>query len=233
MTIVAKTSKLASLADLKIELNIDPGDTSEDAYLDGVIMQMSSTIETYLDRTLGVGAFNQTKNVTHSMYIPNKIFLVKYPVTDLLSISYTWSDGATKVTLDDDEYFFEADEGIVTMTDSGYQLLRSGLGAAGAAAIGSGYITIDASHEGGYDLPEDADTSAMDLPEVISRACLDLSKNAYYTRTQNPTVKSEMVPDVLQQTYFQASGGTTGGGSGFADGVLNSLDSYLDLRQTF
>jgi len=233
MTIVAATSKLISLDALKLELGIDPGDTSQDVYLDGLILQMSSVIETYLDRTLGVGTHLQTKNYQFAQNLPSKVFLVKYPVVDIVEVAYTWQDGATQVALDSAEYFFESDEGIMTLTNSGRQLLQDGLIDARCAATGSGYITISVEHEGGYDLPDEADTGAMELPEAISRACTDLSKNAFYTKTQNPTVKSEMVPDVLQQTYFQASGGSTGGGDGFVDGVLNSLDSYLDLRQAF
>ena len=233
MTIVAATSQLASLDQLKTELEITTVGTQKDAYLTGIIMSMSSAIETYLDRTLGTAAFVQTKNYTNADRLPNKIFLVKYPTSAVSELSYTWSDGVTTEVLDSEEYFFESDEGILTLTSTGRQTLVDGLYAARAAATGSGYITLSVTHTGGYDLPEDTDTAVMDLPEVISRACIDLSKNTYYTRTQNSTVKSETVPDVLSQTFFQSQGGSTGGGDGFVQGALNSLDSYLDLRQVF
>ena len=228
MTIVTDTSALTELATVKTALEIELGDSSENVYLTGVILQMSSTIETYLDRTLGTGQFVQSKNFQYAVRLPNKIFLVKYPVTVLGQVSYKWQDG-TEVILDSEEYFFESDEGILTLTDNGRQLLQTGLGNARAAAAGSGYITIEVTHTGGYDLPGVADTGAMDLPQVIERACIDLVKNQYYVRSQNPAVKTEMVPDVLQQTFFQPDAG----GGGFSTSILNGLDSYLDLRQTF
>ena len=233
MTIVAATSKLASSDQLKDELNLEPGDFSQTTTINNAIMAASSTIETYLDRTLGTAAFTQTKNFLLARQIPDRIFLVKYPVSVLTEFAFTWSDGTTSDTLDEEEYFFEADEGILTLTESGKQLLKDALYAAQSSASGSGYLTLGINHIGGYDLPEETDTAVMDLPEVISRACLDLARNDYYTRTQNPTVKSEAVPDVLSQTFFQPRGGSTGGGDGYVQGVLNSLDSYLDLRQTF
>ena len=233
MTVVAATSQLASTDQLKTELGISPGDLSQDATILSAIMAASSTIETYLDRTLGTAAFVQTKNYIVANQIPDRIFLVKYPVSALTEFAFIWSDGATTDTLDSDEYFFEADEGIITLTSPGKQLIKDALYAAQGAASGSGYITLSITHTGGYDLPEDTDTAVMDLPEVISQACLDLARNAYYTRTQNPMVKSESVPDVLSQTFFQARGGSTGGGDGYVQGVLNSLDAYLDLRQVF
>jgi hypothetical protein len=233
MTVVAATSKLASSAQLKAELNLAPGNFSQDVHIDNAIMAASSTIETYLDRTLGTAAFTQTKNYMVAKQIPDRIFLVKYPVSALTEFAFTWSDGVTTDTLDADEYFFEADEGIITLTGPGKQLIKDALYAAQSSASGAGYITLSINHTGGYDLPEEVDTAVMDLPEVISRACLDLASNTYYTRNQNPTVKSEAVPDVLSQTFFQPRGGSTGGGDGYVGGVLNSLDSYLDLRQVF
>ena len=233
MTVVAATSKLASTDQLKSELGIDAGDFTQTTRIDNAIMAASSTIETYLDRTLGTAAFTQTKNYMVANQIPDRIFLVKYPVSAMTEFAFIWSDGATTDTLDSDEYFFEADEGIITLTSPGKQLIKDALYAAQGAGSGTGYITLSINHTGGYDLPEDTDTAVMDLPEVISRVCLDLARNDYDPSGQNPMVKSEAVPDVLSQTFFQPRGGATGGGDGYVQGVLNSLDSYLDLRQVF
>jgi len=232
MTVIATTSKLASLAQVELELGLPSGQTTEDVYLNGVILQASSVIESYLDRTLAAGSYTQGKTFQSYARLPNKVFLVKYPIISITEVSFTLQDG-TKTVLTSDYYFIDSDEGILTFTSFGRQQLIDGLQEAHSSSVGSGYVTIEVEHIGGYDLPGATSPIGMALPEAITRACIDLVKNAYYTRTQNPTVKSEMVPDVLQQTYFQSSGGSTGGGDGFVDGVLNSLDSYLDLRQAF
>jgi len=219
---------LTTLEALKTELNIDAGDTTQDVYLNGVILQMSSMIETYLDRVLGYGSFIQKKTFSNGKNLPTKIFLTKYPIVAVDEVSLTDQDG-TKTVVDPSYYYFEEADGILTFTSPGVTSLHTGLAdAISASALGSGYLTIAVDHNGGYDLPGSTDTAADDLPKVIERACLDLSKNAYYTKNQNPAVKSEMVPDVLQQTFFQPEGT-----SSFSTGVLNTLDSYLDLRQTF
>lgn len=231
MTIVASTSVLVKLNDLKTELGISG--SAEDIYLTGLILQMSSTIESYLDRTLGIAEYIQVGNYQRADRLPNKAFLVKYPISAVAEVSYTWQDGSTTVILNAETYFYEPDEGILEFTAYGRGLLVDGLKDAHGASLGSGYITLNIKHTGGYDLPDGADTGARDLPEIITKASIELCKNAYYNKNNNPLVKSETVPDVLQSSYFQSSGGSTGGGEGVVDGILHSLDSYLDLRQAF
>ena len=63
------------------------------------------------------------------------------------------------------------------------------------------------------------------LPHDIERACLDQVKAVYSARQQNPTIRSEKIPDVYEAAYSVA-GGSSFGKSGLLVTVEGALDAH-------
>jgi len=223
---VLPTSKLTTLLRLKLQVNIDPIDTSQDDFLNTVIIEYSSAIEDYLDRSIGYGSFAQNEYYRNWTDIPDTIFLALYPFTTITSVNYS-ALGNTPQTAPINSYYANPDSGLLYVLPELFSLLSE------EYSNGSGkplLVTVD--HSGGYTIPDnyiDPVVPAVgELPRSIESTTIDLCKGAYYTRTANPLVKTEMVPDVLQQTYFSPEQVAGGGGGVLA--ALTNISSYQDNR---
>lgn len=223
---VLPTSSLTTLERLKLQLSITRTDTTYDDFLTRLIIEYSSAVEDYLDRSLGTGQYTQKQYIPSARDIPNQVFLALYPTASIDSFTYKIL-GGTPATAPADTYYVIEDEGRVILLpelwDLFYEVFADG---------GGKPIELSLQHTGGYILPANYGNwqtpAAGELPRSIENTAIDLCKAAYYTRNVNPLVKSEMVPDVLQQTYFSPE--QVSGGSGGVLASLTNISSYQDNR---
>ena len=63
-----------------------------------------------------------------------------------------------------------------------------------------------------------------DLPEDIRRACIDLVKYRYFSRSRDPALRSERILDVIDSSFTSASSTSTK--RGLPLDIAERLDNY-------
>jgi hypothetical protein len=168
---------LTTLETLKAELGITG--SASDARLTRLITHVSSQIETFLGRNL------ERRAVTDTFIRSRRfLFLTAWPVVGSVTVT---SDGTA---LTSDQYVLDADEGILSQPVYGV-----GYGSP-CGYLWYGTVTVD--YTGGYLLPGSV---GANLPGDIERAALDLAIRYHHVGGRDPTLRSETVPGVLEQSW--------------------------------
>lgn len=169
---------LSTLAALKSELGITG--SGSDTRLSRLLRQASDRIATFCDR-------NFERRTLAELFTPAPltIQLSAWPVVGDITVT----DNGT--VLDEDAYELVIAQGLLS---------RSSLYGVGYGSP-CGYRwwgSITVAYTGGYILPADEDS---DLPGDIERACLDLAIRYYHGAGRDPTLRSETVPGVIEQSW--------------------------------
>lgn len=193
---------LTTLTALKAELGITV--STYDTRLTSLILQVSAQIETFLDRQLSRRTLTEifsTPWVETRWRLERHLWLAAWPVASITSVT----DGDSVLTTDD--YVLDAAEGILTR------------GAVGYCGMWAPIVTV--VYAGGYILPGSV---GADLPADIERACLDLATRYHHGGGRDPTLRSETVPGVIEQSWTAVDSVPTVGG--LPQDVARSLSSY-------
>lgn len=174
VTTEADSRDLTVLATVKAELQIDPGVTKFDALLSNQwIPQASAAVATYCNRVFARETVTETwRNVRDQ----NALVLARYPVSSITSVTV---DGTALAA---SEYEYDAATGLI------YRLSSD-------TRIDWCADKIVIAYAGGYAL-------IGDLPFDIERATVLLCKFYRYTLAQNPLIKREDIPGVIETEYW-------------------------------
>lgn len=192
---------LTTLATLKAELGITG--SSDDTRLARLITQVSAQIETFLGRRL------ERRTLTELFYPAGRVIqLSAWPITALTSVT----DGDTIMT--EDDYLLDPEEGMIFPP-------VYGVGFGSPCGYRRWWTSVSVVYTGGYLLPGDEDA---DLPGDIERACLDLAIRYHHAGGRDPTLRSETVPGVIEQSWSAVDSIPTIGGLPFD--IAKSLTGY-------
>lgn len=189
----ATNSDLISLEELKAELKIT-GNT-EDPMLTNWIKQISNAVTLACKRTtFGTEIVRQTEFLRSD---------TRGVVLDRSLNPRTISVNLAGDTLDTDYWILDGTI-LYKLTSSGFKTYWSG----------GDKMVID--YTAGYDLPAGA-------PPALKRICLSAGKALYYASDRDPTLKSEKVLDILDQSFV-----TGAAASGSSAGISSALETELD-----
>ena len=200
--------EMTLLETVKTELEIS-GSTS-DGILTEFIQQASDYIETYTGRTFAKETIEETFQSRGS----RKLMVSKYP---LVSISYIEQDGTSIAST---SYEIDNAETGVIWRESGFA----------HTVLSNEYITLQPTRDGrrdwkvryvaGYDMPGTTGVD-RDFPHDLERACIDMVKTWFLTKTADPLVQRHQTGDA-SETRFAIS-------RGLPPAVLNVLNSWRKL----
>jgi len=173
---------LATLSDLKVELGIT--NSAQDTRLTSLLRQASDAIETLVDRRFERRTLTETFQPASWPRSTRTLYLSAWPVVGSITISIAGT------SLVEAEYVLDLTEGTLKQPIYGV-----GYGSPWGYDWG-GVVTV--TYTGGYILPGDEDA---DLPGDIERACLDLAIRNYHGASRDPTLRSEVVPGVIEQSW--------------------------------
>lgn len=201
----ASSYNLISLSTIKALLGID--DTSQDIYLTLVIAQASASVANYCNRSLVVEEVVETIWPTHDSSCGivrgglAPLQLTNWPIASITSVIETITGTATTLVVNTD-FMTDAKKGqLIRLNSDGYPCRWK-----------PNKITV--SYSSGFA------TVPSDVIDATSR----LIKAAYFARQRDPSIKSEMVPGVLSQTFNMQ---TLGSGDGNLPlDVQALLDNY-------
>lgn len=206
----ATYTDLASLEDVKAELELSGA--QDDAVLGRMIRQASADIVRYTNRSFGL----ETVREVFRIYEPygelaygaaappdwcfrglEPLLLRRTPVVELISVI---EDGTPVLPA---EYELERDVGLLHRLSDGW---RSGWWVP--------RVTVE--YRAGY--------AAADLPEDVSRACVDLAKLRFFARSRDPALRSERILDVIDTSFTATSSAAIK--RGLPVDVAERLDAY-------
>lgn len=173
---------LAALADLKAELGVTG--SAQDARLTSLLRQASDTIETLCDRRFERRTLTETFAQPLWPRTSRTLLLAAWPVIGDAVVTLAGT------VLASTEYVLDADTG--TLTRSSYGI---GYGSPWGYDWGG---TVTVAYTGGYILPGEDDYT---LPGDIERCCLELAMRNYHQSGRDPTLRSETVPGVIEQSW--------------------------------
>ena len=200
VTTAATARALIQLDAVKSELGITT--TDDDSFLDSLIAQVSTQIETYCGRVFAFQEYRQTFRLDRR---DEFLHLSAFPVVNVDSVV----EAGTTLTVDVD---YEADK------VAGLFLRLSG--DVKGRWTTAGKIVVE--YSAGYILPGD---TLADLPGDIERAAAELVKLRYMSRDRDPTVTREVVPQVYEVTLGMATAGGVKPGS-IPSHIAAMLDPY-------
>ena len=161
------TGLLCTLADIRIRLGLETGDTDDDQMLYSIIKGVSAAFDTYCNRTFILNSSAATEYYSGGR---QKLYLPRYPILSITSVteSVDWDwDNETALTADDDYH---------AMTD------RGALHRVGTLWL-SGAETVRVVYTGGYVAAGGtAGTGETALPDDIQEAALLQSMFTYKRR---------------------------------------------------
>jgi hypothetical protein len=174
VTTAADSHDLTVLATVKAELQIDPANTKFDALLSNQwIPQASAAVASYCNRVFSRETVTET---WRNVYDKETLILARYPVSSVTSVTV---DGTALAASD---YEYDAKTGFI------YRLSSD-------TRVGWCAAKIVIVYAGGYAL-------LGDLPFEIERATVLLCKFYRYTLAQNPLIKREDIPGVIETEYW-------------------------------
>lgn len=192
---------LTTLATLKSELGITG--SGSDTRLSLLITQVSAAIESFLDRRL------ERRSVTDVFVQPRRtLYLSAWPVVSVTSVV---ENGLTLTT---DEYVIDTDAGIITPP-------LYGVGYGSPWGYRTYWSSATVVYTAGYILPGNV---GANLPGDIERAALDLAIRSFHGAGRDPTLRSEVVPGVIEQSWSAVDSVPTFGGVPID--IAQSLGSY-------
>jgi hypothetical protein len=180
---------LTQLETLKTELGVTG--SASDTRLTLLITQVSAAIETFLDRRLARATVTDTFTSRH-----RTLYLSSWPVVSVTSVT----ESGTLLTTD--QYAIDTAEGIIT---------RPLYGVGYGSPWGTNWAWLDTVvvYSAGYLLPGSV---SANLPGDIERACLDMAIRYHHIGGRDPTLRSETVPGVIEQSWSAADTIETIGG---------------------
>lgn len=180
VTTAASSFDLTVLATVKAALGVDPANTKFDALIANQwIPQASAAVATYCNRVFARETVTET---WRNVYECGPLMLSRHPVASIASVTV---DGTT---LSASDYEYDAKTGFI------YRLSSDARIAWYAAKIVIVYA-------GGYVL-------LGELPHEIERAAVLLCKYYRYTLAQNPLIKRENIPGVIDTEYWVMAEGS-------------------------
>jgi hypothetical protein len=174
----AETHDLTTLAMVKTELGVTG--SSSDAHLQALIQQASGEIASHCDRVFALETVRQTFQSRDRPW-PRRptactpLVLARWPIVEISTIT------ENDIAVSTDEYSIDAAEGLL------YRVVS-------AIEFGWWGTDIVVEYSGGYAL-------MGDLPFDIERCCLDLVRSYWHGRSRDPSLRSEVVPGVIEQSW--------------------------------
>lgn len=173
---------LATLSDLKAELGIT--NSAQDTRLTSLLRQASDAIELLCDRRFERRTLTETFQPACWPRSTRTLYLSAYPVVGSITLSVAGT------SLGEAQYVLDLTEGTLRQPTYGV-----GYGSPWGYDWG-GVVTV--TYTGGYILPG---SDGANLPGDIERACLDLAIRNHHGASRDPTLRSEVVPGVIEQSW--------------------------------
>lgn len=201
--------------------------SSQDSYITRLIKQASRSLETYCDRSFTRARATETISVPIARALPVRLRLPRYPVATVYGVTLE-ADGTT---VDPTSYVLEQ-SGIagVLFRATGWGALTWDLASVPlnygiATSLSTREIRYVVDYDAGYDDASGSPgTPAVPVPADLERACIELVKGWFYTRTRDPFVKSIEVTGVGKTDYWV--GGLPGADGGLPDSITDLVDVY-------
>lgn len=188
---------LTTLTDAKAALAVTG--TDDDAFLTSAIERASAMVETYCGRVFGLREVTDTVRIN----CRKPRLILAAPVASITSVT----EAGTLLTTAD--YELDAEAGLLSRLDSSDNIV--------SWAIGKTVVV----YEVGYVLPGN---NGANLPADIQACTIDLVARAYHARGRDPSLRSEKILDVIQQSWSAVDSVTTRGGLPLD--VAERLDPY-------
>jgi hypothetical protein len=184
----ARSHDLTTLAALKTELNVKPGDRSKDDQLLRYIRQATGVINTACGRPFGLERVSEQFLIDDDL--SDTLVLLRKPVVGAIE-SVTQGDDDL---LDAASYQLDAERGLLRRSppNSGW-----GWGRPRCQGGWTGQVTV--VYSGGFILVDS-------LPDNVERACLILATSYFRSAGRDTSIRSINVPDVDAVTYAASDG---------------------------
>jgi len=192
----ATYKELVTLEAVKTELEISG--TADDVFLARLIREASADISAYCNMVFPAATVRETFRLSTGLLYPecglpataadgacrgvSGLLLRRLPVIDLVSVK----EEGVVVPLEEVEV--DTESGLLRRTNDGWQ-------------AGWWIPTVVVEYRAGYE--------QADLPEDISRVCIDLVKLRYFSRSRDPALRSERILDVVESSYTTLNSATT------------------------
>ena len=160
---------LTTLANVKLWLGIDIGDTSQDDLLEELINIISDSVQNFIDRDLGLKNYNEHINGSGSSLINTK----NYPITTINEIK------VNGIVLESDEYELTSDDAKRGQIYREFGWNRKGTCAGLNNDFGRQLRNINIDYDAGYVLPVDPQTEQRTLPYDIEGLVKTLISNEF------------------------------------------------------
>ena len=202
----AADTGLVTLDRVKAALGIDPADTSKDAQLASHIAAVSQAISNYCGRIFVVQTYRDNLRYVNNWLHPGEPLRTRqFPILvddEGLPVVAIVEDGATVTAWD-----VSPDEGALYRLDSGGGI---------AGWTGKAILIYYAA---GYD----------PIPDDVQAAALDWVTARWHSEGRDPSLRSETVPDLLEQTYvgIDPRAQTNTGGGSTSSGVPVTVRALL------
>ena len=178
ITVITPASSNSLAALADVKTELGISGNGEDAYLTSLIEQASQIIASFCARgTFGAQRLRQTERLTTS---PDGVILARDLNLTIVSVT---EDGDS-LTTDD----YELDGSILYRLEGTMRVRWT----AGTVVV----ITYDT----GYSLPNSA-------PADLKRACIEVTKAAYYNRQRDPLLRSENVEGIGSSSWLDPRAG--------------------------
>jgi hypothetical protein len=219
----ALTHDLTTLETAKDELNITGNDS--DVRLARWIRETSGYIATWCNRTFAIETVSELWRAAdrHHFFLPfhtghsatntpDPLLLRRYPIVSIDGVSE--EDGDPLLATD---YEYDATTGRLWRLSGGDS---DPAGAAAATRMHWYAAKIVVTYAGGYDTPRDK-------PYQLEQACLMLMKNRHDGITRDRLQRSQNIPGVLQEEWWNPA---TPGQPGMPPEVAEILDPFRQLN---
>jgi hypothetical protein len=194
----SETYDLLSLDELKLSMQIDPDDTSQDATLAQYITRYSDVVATTCNRVFAYETVAEIWRCTNIDYINGmkRLFVSHYPIDPEATMTL---ESPTGTPLDPSIYVIEAKSGKVELLQTWAE-------------------PITFTYSGGYDLPDDCPPALKQATELMIREGQALAQ-----RFLNSGIRSLSHKDSRVQFFDPLALLTKAQGLGFATTAANAL----------
>lgn len=204
-TVVTAATKtdLVTLATVKEDLEIQPGNTSSDAVLTRYIRYASQAIQQYCNRLFAIETIKDEFFFDPSTWPPKTrhnvvgLTLSKHPVTTVASVIENGQ--ALSGTSD---YRIDKDSGLLTRLSPDGLTFRDFSG-----------WPVSVQYEAGFE----------SIPVDVEDACLRMIRARFISRSRDPNIRSESIPGVRDVSYWVATGSDA---ANMTPDVADLLDNY-------
>ena len=201
----AASHSLATLADVKSELNIATTDHTNDTLLNRYIAEASKAIENFCNRTFVSETMIDNFFPRREMYYPtamdgvDPIQLVRWPIISITSVS----ENDTALVAGTDYFADKAHGQLVRLDVNSYPRMWPTL-------------IIVVEYVAGY----------ATIPSDVSAAAIRTVAQRYFARARDPMLRSEEVPGVWRADYWVQTGSEKTQDGNLSPDVTALLDNY-------